>query len=157
MDVKVKNKDVIWSYLSILISMSSNIIVVPFIIYYLSGEMLGLWYVFVSIGAIATLSDFGFAPTFARNITYCWSGAKRIQKIGAEYFENSEPDFSLMNNILNTCRRIYMFISIGVLVLMLTIGSLYIYKITKDIEGYAHYYAWIIYTLSVFLNLLIHF
>lgn len=153
MDVKVKNKDVIWSYLSILISMSSNIIVVPFIIYYLSGEMLGLWYVFVSIGAIATLSDFGFAPTFARNITYCWSGAKRIQKIGAEYFENSEPDFCLMNNILNTCRRIYMFISIGVLILMLTIGSLYIYKITKDIDGYTHYYAWIIYTLSVFLNL----
>ena len=53
-------------------------------------------YIFASIGAIATLFDMGFAVTFARNITYCWSGAKQLKKEDVVFVENSEPDYYLM-------------------------------------------------------------
>lgn len=153
MEINVNSKDVIWSYLSILITMSSNIIVIPFIVFYLSGEMLGLWYVFVSIGAIANLFDFGFAPTFARNITYCWSGAKNLEKKGKTSEVYSEPDFLLMNKVLTTCKRIYFLLASAVLLLLISLGTLYISHITTNITGYSHYIAWGFYVIGVFLNL----
>ena len=71
MKVRISKKDVIWSYIGTLMSMGANLLLLPFLMYFLSDEMLGLWYVFASIGAIATLFDMGFSVTFARNITYC--------------------------------------------------------------------------------------
>ena len=113
MQVSVNKADVIWSYIGTFMGLFSNILVVPFVVYYLNTEMLGLWYVFVSIGGLAHLFDFGFTITFGRNITYCWSGAKKLKKTGAEFSDNNQPDFRLMKNILNTCKKIYFFISLS--------------------------------------------
>lgn len=153
MQVKVKKGDVIWSYLSIFTSLTSNIIIMPLVVYYLTGEMMGLWYVYGSIGAIAHLFDFGFTVTFARNITYCWSGASRLNKVGGVVSAHHEPDFKLMNNILQVCRYIYMIIAFVILILMLTVGSWYILHITEHIDGYTPIVSWVCYTLGVFLNM----
>ena len=80
MNISIKKKDLIWSYLSTFTSLTSNIITLPLIVYFLTSEVIGLWYVFVSIGAISVLFDFGFTVTFARNITYCWCGVKKLKK-----------------------------------------------------------------------------
>ena len=79
MRIELTRKDVGWSYIGTIVSMGANFFMLPFLIYFLDGDMLGLWYVFSSIGAIAALFDMGFGVTFARNITYCWSGAKKIR------------------------------------------------------------------------------
>lgn len=153
MQVRVKKGDVIWSYLSVITTMSTNIVVIPFVVYYLSGDMLGLWYVFGSFGAIAHLFDFGFTSTFARNITYCWSGARSLKTTGVEHTENKEPDFFLMKNILQTSRRVYFIIAFAILFLMLTVGLWYINHLTKHIIGYSHIIAYLGYTIGVFLNM----
>ena len=70
--------------------MGSNFLMLPMIIFYMNDSMVGLWYVFASIGTIATLFDFGFSVTFARNITYCWSGANKLKKEDVEFIENKE-------------------------------------------------------------------
>lgn len=153
MKVSVNKWDVVWSYIGVFSSLSSNIVIIPFIVYFLTPKMLGLWYVFASIGGLASLSDFGFTPTFARNITYCWSGAKSLKKSGVSFAESQEVDFTLFSVILSTCKKIYSLISIGILVLMLTIGTIYINHITFDIEGYTQYIAWFIFSIGTFLNL----
>ena len=66
--IEIKGKDIVWSYLGALLSMAANIVMIPFLVYYLDENLLGLWYVFCSIGAMTALFDFGFATTFARNI-----------------------------------------------------------------------------------------
>jgi murein biosynthesis integral membrane protein MurJ len=134
-------------------SMGANIIILPFILYYLNGDMLGLWYIFVSIGAIAVIFDFGFSATFARNIAYCWSGAKVLKKEHVEFVENSEPDFFLMKNILYTCRKIYLVLSLAVFVLIGTIGTAYIMHVARGVAGSFYLSAWLIYAAAVFLNL----
>ena len=153
MQVSVNKADVIWSYIGTFMGLFSNILVVPFVVYYLNTEMLGLWYVFVSIGGLAHLFDFGFTITFGRNITYCWSGAKKLKKTGAEFSDNNQPDFRLMKNILNTCKKIYFFISLSVLVLMLTIGTYYVLSVSGNISGYKHILAYVIYAIGSFFNL----
>ncbi|UZT05994.1 hypothetical protein ONV75_15530 [Clostridium sp. LQ25] len=153
MRISVTKKDIIWSYIGTIMSMSANILMLPFIVYYLDSEMLGLWYVFSSIGSIATLFDFGFAVTFARNITYCWSGANELKKENVTFVEKQEPNYYLMKRVLYTCKRIYLIISLVALLLLITIGTVYIRYISRNVIGNKHIVAWFIYAFAVFLNL----
>lgn len=153
MKIKLTNKDIIWSYIGTILSMASNLIMLPFIVYFLDEDMLGLWYVFSSVGAIATLFDFGFAVTFSRNITYCWSGAKELKAEGVIFSDNGEPNYVLMKSLLITCKRIYFLISGIALLLMISVGTVYIAYISREVKGVIHIVAWFIYSISVFLNL----
>lgn len=153
MNVTVSKSDVIWSYLGTGISLMSNLITIPMVVFFLDQDMLGLWYVFASIGSIANLFDFGFSITFARNVTYCWSGAKSLQKNGASRAESSEPDFKLLKDIISTCKLIYLVLSLLVLVFLVTFGTGYIHYISRNIIGNQHIIAWFIYAIGTFLNL----
>ena len=153
MEVRLSKSDVVWSYIGTILSMGANLLMLPVIIYYLDADMLGLWYVFVSIGAIAALSDFGFAVTFARNITYCWSGAENLQKESVVYTENSEPDYFLMKRVLRACKTIYLRISSLALILLLSVGTAYIIYVSRHVDSIEHLIAWIIFSIAVFLNL----
>lgn len=153
MKINITRKDIIWSYIGVIISLFSNIIMIPFIMYFLDENMLGLWYIFTSIGAIVTLFDFGFGVTFARNITYCWSGVSSLKKENISFTRNGDVDYVLMKNVLYVCRKIYGIISGSALILMLTVGTMYIIYVSRKISGYSHLIAWIFYSLATFFNL----
>lgn len=153
MKINLSKKDVIWSYLGTILSMSANFLMLPVIVHYLDKDTLGLWYVFVSLGAVTALFDFGFAVTFARNITYCWSGARKLKKEDVSFTDSNEPDYYLMKKVLHTCKIIYLLLASGALLLLLGPGTLYINHIADSIAGYRHMVAWVIYCIAVFLNL----
>lgn len=153
MDVKINRSDIIWSYLGVIVSFTASVITLPVVIYFLDGELLGLWYVFGSVGGITILFDFGFTVTFARNITYCWSGARKLEKTGTSGVVELEPDFEMMRDVLYTCKRVYLIISLTAYLLLLTIGTGYIIHISSTIPGYTHIIAWIIFSTGAFLNL----
>ena len=153
MNVTVSRSDIIWSFLSVIMSFTASVITLPVVIFYLDSETLGLWYVFASIGSVTILFDFGFTVTFARNITYCWSGAKKLKKIGTAKEVNTEPDYYLMRDILSTCKRIYLIISVIALAVLLSIGTGYIAYVSRSMPGISHIVAWIIYAVGAFLNL----
>ena len=133
--------------------MGMNFIMLPFLMYFLDGDMLGLWYVFASIGALATLFDFGFGVTFARNITYAWSGARQLKKEGVNFSENIAPDFVLIKKILSTCKIIYGIIAGVSVFALLTVGTYYVSYISREVSGGHQLFAWFIYSVGVFLNL----
>lgn len=153
MKITISKKDVIWSYVGTLMSMSANLLMLPFLMYFLDEDILGLWYVFTSIGAIATLFDMGFSVTFARNITYCWSGAKKLKKENVDFVDNSEPDYYLMKKVLVTCKLIYGILSTTALILLLSVGTIYIRYISRDIQSSVPIISWVIYAIAAFLNL----
>lgn len=152
--VKLSKKDVIWSYVGTIMSLFANVLLIPVLVYFLDREMLGLWYIFSSVGGIAILFDFGFNVTFSRNITYCWSGAGKLEKENVAFTEeNRNVDFRLMKNVLATCKSIYLMISLLALIIMLTAGTSYIMFVSEDIKGNMHVIAWFVYTAAVFMNL----
>ncbi len=153
MKINLTKKDVIWSYIGTIMSMGANLLMLPFLMYFLDEDMLGLWYIFASIGAIATLFDFGFAVTFSRNITYCWSGARQLKEEDVVFVENSEPDYKMMKQVLVTCKIIYAILSSIALLLLLIIGTPYIIFISREITSIKHIIAWFIYAIATFLNL----
>lgn len=153
MNIKVSNRDIIWSYLGTFMSLFANVITLPFIIFFLDGDMLGLWYIFISLGSIASLFDFGFSVTFSRNITYCWSGAQELKKENVEFAKNRVVNYVLLKEVISTCKWIYLLISIVTIMLMGIFGTMYIFYISKGINGSTHIWAWGIYLCSIFLNL----
>ena len=153
MQIEITRKDAIWSYIGTIVSMGANFFMLPFLMYFLSSEMLGLWYVLVSMGTITTLFDFGFAVTFSRNITYCWSGAAELKEEGVVFSESSEPNYVLMKDVLSTSKIIYASISLTALFFLITAGTLYVSYITRNSDSYIPIIAWLIYAFAVFLNL----
>lgn len=151
--MRVTKKDVIWNYIGTFMSLGSNFLLLPFMLYFLSGEALGLWYVFLSIGAIVILFDFGFNPTLARNVAYSWSGAKELSKVGALFINESEPNIYLLKKVIFTSKKIYFYISIIALVILVTVGTMYILHISSHMNGFSHFIAWGIFCIAVFLNL----
>lgn len=153
MKINLSKQDILWSYIGTILSMGANLLMLPFLMFFLDENTLGIWYVFASIGAIATLFDFGFGVTFARNVTYAWAGARELKKESAELVTNSEPDYWLMKKVLKTCKIIYGIIAGSALLLLLTLGTGYVMFVSREINGYTHIIAWIIYAVAVFLNL----
>lgn len=154
MKIHIGKGEVVWSYLSIILSMAVNFLLLPFYIYYLSKDILGLWYVFVSLGAIALLFDFGFSVTFSRNVTYCWSGANDIKKVGAaEASQEGKVNWKLLKRIIIACKIIYGLISGLAVILLLTLGTYYICSISQSIYSNELVYAWVLYALGIFFNL----
>jgi O-antigen/teichoic acid export membrane protein len=151
--IKASKKDIIWNYIGVIMSMASNFFLLPFMMYFVESDSLGLWYVYLSIGAIVTLFDFGFNPTFARNIAYCWSGAKSLNAEGVEYVTNSLPNYELLSKVIDTCKRIYLLLAFAALLVLLTVGSVYIYYVSNEIFGEEVVVSWLIYAMAVFLNL----
>lgn len=74
MQINAKTKDVVWNYLGIFFSLGSQIIWLPVLLHYLPPDILGLWYVFVSIGGLVELMDSGFTPTLSLGVAYFASG-----------------------------------------------------------------------------------
>ncbi|PKM93721.1 MAG: hypothetical protein CVU84_14155 [Firmicutes bacterium HGW-Firmicutes-1] len=157
MQIKVDKKDIIWSYLGYFLKLGSNIIILPLVLTFLAEEELGMWYVFLSIGSLVTLLDFGFSPTIMRNISYCWSGAKELIKEGiviTDSNHNKEPNYKLFFSIYKVSKKMYFIISLVALVIMLSIGSIYIHSLVNGLEGGNQIMlAWFIFCFATFSNI----
>lgn len=151
--MKVSKKDIIYNYLGTIMTLGSNLVILPFAMRLLDDDALGLWYVFLSVGSIVLLFDFGFSPALSRNIAYAWTGVSSLTKDGTSFSKDNDVNIPLVKKILGVCKRIYLLISVAALAILLTVGSLYILGLTKEIEDDTYIYGWLIYSFAVFLNL----
>lgn len=148
--VNIGKGDIVWSYIGTFFRVSTNVLLLPIIIGYLTESELGLWYVFASISQFVILFDFGFAPSFARNIAYIWCGAKELRNESLEAVKCNDTDWTEFSIILHSCKYVYLFISLLALLILLSVGSVYIIKVSSV----TYLSAWIVYSGAVFLNLL---
>lgn len=154
MKIKVTKSDVIWNWIGIVVSLFSNFLMIPFLVVYLDSDTYGLWNVFVSLGSISVLFDFGFNAMFSRNVSYCWGGVDHLQKEGVvEVPEQGETNYLLLGKVIKTCQIIYLFISLMAFGGLATIGSYYIFVISKNMYSNIISIAWLTYCIGIFLNL----
>ena len=143
------NKNLLWNYIGYGSSLSINIFLLPIILQYLSGEELGLWYVFMSVGTFVTMVDFGFSPQIARFVTYAYAGADSLKKSGIVSAVHTEMNAELLLKLLIASRRLYLFLSLFVFILLITVGSYYVTVISKTLPYRQVLCSWIIFFYSV--------
>ena len=114
----------------------AGVLLLPFILNKMSDETVGIWNIFQTITALVLLLDFGFRPTFARNISYIFSGVKSLQKNGVAHASaNAEVDYGLLKGSLQAMKRFYSWMALAVFGLLLTAGTAYFYFILQKYSG----------------------
>ena len=155
MELKLTKKDLVWGYFAQFFSIASGILLLPIILKLLSPDEVGLNYLMLTIGALVTLFDFGFAPQFGRNITYIFSGSQSLLKEGIQINTGkSGINYKLLFVMIESAKFLYKRLSLIVLVILLTFGTIYIYKITNGFTSVKYsIFIWLAYCISIYFNI----
>ena len=152
--IVARKSDVAWNYIGTIAVMANGFILLPLLMFYLTDEELGLWYVYLALSNFALLFEFGFSPTFARNIVYVVSGARRLSAKGCAIDSVEDGiDWHLLNTVVKTSKVIYAVIAVVVTLLLSTVGSAYVAYVTDGMDPFVIWGSWSLFCASVFLNL----
>ena len=158
---RIHQTAVAWSFVATALRFGSALFVLPLILRRVPSDELGLWYVFLSFGALATLVDFGFAPTISRVTAYLWSGARELSPYGlptnialADQQRHTGPNLPLLSRLVAALKVYYWMLGAAALLLLLTAGSWWIYKKTYELPNARSLrIAFVVYSIAVALNL----
>lgn len=129
---RVSGSAVAWSWLFNFLRLASGVLLLPMILRILSIADIGMYYVFLSLGAITTAMDFGFGPTIGRFVTYAMGGATKLTAHGlAADAAKGEPNYPLLWELLLTARALYRYIALVSLALL---GSLGTFSVWQTVE-----------------------
>jgi len=135
--IQIGRNDLFWNYGATFLKIASSVILLPLILVKLSTELVGIWTIFMTVTAFSTLIDFGFGPSFTRNVAYVFSGVKKLQNTGFEIV-NSEfvtIDFGLLKSLINSMKWLYKRLASVLFIFLISIGTYYIYILTKNYTG----------------------
>lgn len=153
MEIKVTKNDIFWSYAAQLLNIGAGVFILPIILKKLSSAELGIWYIFLVIASLMALLDFGFLPTIQRNISYVFSGVEELLEQGISEKKSSGINYKLLKDIIETSKTIYRRISIIILILLSTLGSIYINSLIKELDNSKYIMiAWYLYIFSLIIN-----
>ena len=134
--ISINRKDVYWNYAATFLQIGSQALLLPFILRILPQEKIGIWTIFGSIIAVVTLLDFGFNPSFTRNVTYILSGVKTLKATGFQAVEeNSEIDYGLLKGLISVMRSFYSKIAFVLFAVLATAGTYYIFFLLQTYSG----------------------
>jgi O-antigen/teichoic acid export membrane protein len=146
--ITISHKDVIWNFIATFLQLGTGVILMPFILHYFPSETFAIWTIFSTIIALTVLLDLGFNQSFARNISYVISGAQELKKSGFQTVNEGYQsiDFPLLKGIIDTMRWFYSRLAVILFVLLITLGSFYIYRVALHYNGdkLEIYVSWII-------------
>jgi O-antigen/teichoic acid export membrane protein len=144
--IQIDRKDIIWNYAATFLKIASSALLLPFILRMMPPEMVGIWTVFMTITAFSGLLDFGFNPSFTRNVTYVFSGVRSLKVKGFESTSTDEQtiDYGLLKGVISAMRWLYLRMAIVLFLLLATLGTYYIHSLLKNYKSDHHevYVAW---------------
>jgi len=149
---------VAWSFVFTAIRAGGNLLVLPLMLHKLSTEHLGLWYVFLSLGGLAGLVDFGFYPTMSRVTAYIWAGAQDIPATGVPAIAESDratatPNYKLLADLVKTMQLYYRGLAAAITLVIGIFGTLWLLERTAHM-GDTHNIlsAWLLFLAGIFIN-----
>lgn len=133
--------------------MGSSFLLLPILMVFLRPELLSLWYIFLSLATLVNLLNSGLGPSLSRNVMYAWGGVKEICPQGVSKEYGKEPNYALLFLVIDASRFFHFLIASIALLLMVSVGSLYIVHIAEGLDATAYLPAWIVFCFAIFLNL----
>ena len=132
----IGRSDIIWSYAATVFQVGAGVFLLPVILTRMSSEAVGLWNIFLTVSSLVLLLDFGFRPSFSRNISYIFSGVTQLQREGVgEIREYNTVDYSLLRSTIRAMQRFYRIVSFVVFFLLMTLGMYYFMTVLDKYSG----------------------
>ncbi len=134
--MQINRKDLVWNYVATFMRVASGLIVLPLVLRILPSEKVGLWNIFLSIGTMTALLDFGFSSTFSRNITYIFSGVKELKTTGYVVVgDDKSIDYSLLKSVIVAMKRYYGILTLIFLFIFISFSPFYLSKVLTSYTG----------------------
>jgi O-antigen/teichoic acid export membrane protein len=151
--MNIGRNDVIWNYIATFLQIGVGVILLPFILRVFPQETVAIWTIFTTIITLTGILDFGFNPSFARNVSYVVSGVKELKTTGYNTVDShsGEIDYSLFKGLINAMRWFYLRISCLLFVILSTAGTYYIHTVLKTYSG-KHSEVYIAWGILVIIN-----
>jgi O-antigen/teichoic acid export membrane protein len=115
---RLRRSTIVWSWVFNGFRLATGLLLLPLVLHKLSTEELGMYYVFLSLVALAPVIDFGFSPTILRFVSYAMGGAETIQAHGVSKGTGAGPNFGLLWQLFFTTRALYRVMALIVLVIL---------------------------------------
>lgn len=132
----IGKREIAWSYAGTAFMIGAGVLLLPFILHKMPQETVGIWNIFQTITALVMLLDFGFRPSFARNISYIFSGVKTLQKEGVAHANaDATVNYGLLKGTLMAMHRFYRWMALAVFGLLATAGTAYFWYILQKYSG----------------------
>ena len=115
-----------WTWIFNALRIASGVLLIPLLYGVLSEPDLDMYSLFFVLTGFLLSFDQMFAVTIVRNIGYAMRGISEIQAQGIAPVEekDSGPNVILLGQLLSTTKRIYRYLSAGILVLLGVLGTL---------------------------------
>ena len=153
--MQITKKDVLWNYAATFLFIAGGALLLPFILHKMPAEKVGIWSIFTVITSFVGLIDFGFNPSFTRNVTYVFSGVRSLKQTGHEAVDKSESniiiDYGLLKGLIRSMRWFYSRMSIVMLLLLTTLGTYYIHTLLKQYKE-PHLEVYVAWGLLIVIN-----
>jgi len=135
--MQIGRKDVVWNFAATIMRVASGILLLPLALHILTNKEYGLWTIYVTIGGLATLLDFGFVNSFARNITYIFSGVKELKPEGYNAVSEGDItiDYGLLKSVILAMKRYYGIMAVVFLIVFSIVSPFYLTSLLKDYGG----------------------
>ena len=114
----LRHSTVAWSWVANGLRVAIGVFLLPLVLHKLSTEELGMYYVLLSLVALAPVIDFGFSPTIVRFVSYAMGGAETIQPQGFARATTASPNRQLLSQLFFTTRSLYRYMAVVALVLV---------------------------------------
>ena len=103
----VGKKDFVWTLIATFFKIGAGVLLFPFVLRMLPAETVGVWTIFTAIAQLTFIFDFGFNVSFARNISYVFSGVRSLKKEGYELVDSTDiddVDYKLLGSTISAMR-----------------------------------------------------
>ncbi len=154
----VGRKDFVWTLLATFFKIGAGVLLFPFVLRMLPVESVGIWTIFTAITQLTFIFDFGFNVSFARNVSYVFSGVSSLKREGYEFVDSvyiNKVDYELLGGTIRAMRYFYSRMAIVLFLLFAVVGTFYVYSLCRDYSGDVRevYVAWGILVLINSYNL----
>jgi O-antigen/teichoic acid export membrane protein len=149
----IGRSDLLWNYAATFLQIGAGVVLLPFILRVFPQETMAIWTIFTTIVGLTSLLDFGFNPSFARNVSYVVSGVKELKATGYNIVEthDNDIDYGLFKGLIMTMRWFYLRVAVLLFVLLASAGTYYLYVVLKNYSG-DHKEVYIAWAILVALN-----
>lgn len=153
--MRTSRADIYLSYAATFFNLGAGVIVLPLILRYLSPAEIGMWYVFMSINALALVVDAGLSPTIARFVSYAWTGASTIgaPEAAVERPSVASVNAPLVRSLLRVANDIYRKITTWIVLAVAVLGTVYIQRISEGIDPVRLYVSWAFLLIGVYCSI----
>ncbi len=132
---QIGKRSIAWSYSSVFFTVGAGVILLPFILSKMPSETVAIWNIFQAIYALSTLLDFGFRPSFTRNLSFIFSGVSHFNVNGVEEVHSRDINYVLLKDTLLAMKIFYRWAAVVIFILLVTVGTWYFTKLMGKYSG----------------------